>query len=110
MEVALAEKTVAHDIAQGRIEDLEKQVQDVENLNRTINLLVSEKNSLSASLEQLAAVESRTSHIFSTIVLALTASTRRSQRGQYQSGHRACSIRRSPSTHGRGANRGPRRC
>jgi chromosome segregation ATPase len=68
-EVALAEKTAACDIAQGRIEDLEKQVQDVENLNRTINLLVSEKNSLSASLEQLAAVESRTSRMSARLFL-----------------------------------------
>jgi hypothetical protein len=53
------QEKATHLALQERARGLEVQVQEIENLNRTISLLVSEKSSLSASIENLQGVQAR---------------------------------------------------
>jgi predicted RNase H-like nuclease (RuvC/YqgF family) len=53
------EEKATHKALQQRARELEAQVQEIENLNRTISLLVNEKSSLSANVENLQGVQAR---------------------------------------------------
>jgi predicted RNase H-like nuclease (RuvC/YqgF family) len=53
------EEKVTHQALQQRARELEVQVQEIENLNRTISLLVNEKSSLSANVENLQGMQAR---------------------------------------------------
>jgi predicted RNase H-like nuclease (RuvC/YqgF family) len=55
------EEKATHQSLQQRARELETQVQEIENLNRTISLLVNEKSSLSANVENLQGVQARES-------------------------------------------------
>jgi hypothetical protein len=53
------EERATHQSLQQRARELEAQMQEIENLNRTISLLVNEKSSLSANVENLQGVQAR---------------------------------------------------
>jgi hypothetical protein len=53
------QEKATHQALQQRARELEVQVQEIENLNRTISLLVSEKSSLTANVESLEGVRAR---------------------------------------------------